>query len=50
LLMLGYFNNQAATEIRSRGRLVMSGDLGRCDASGTCRSSAAEDLIIPRRP
>ena len=48
LLMLGYFNNQAATENSfNAGGWFMSGDLGRCDASGNLQIvGRKKDLII----
>ena len=48
LLMLGYFNNQAATENSfNASGWFMSGDLGRCDASGNLQIvGRKKDLII----
>ena len=48
LLMLGYFNNQAATENSfNAGGWFMSGDLGRCDAGGNLQIvGRKKDLII----
>ncbi len=48
LLMLGYFNNQTATENSfNAGGWFMSGDLGRCDASGNLQIvGRKKDLII----
>lgn len=48
LLMLGYFNNQAATETSfNGGGWFMSGDLGRVDAAGNLQIvGRKKDLII----
>lgn len=48
LLMLGYFNNQTATENSfNRGGWFMSGDLGRFDANGNLQIvGRKKDLII----
>ena len=48
LLMLGYFNNQSATENSfNAGSWFMSGDLGRCDARGNLQIvGRKKDLII----
>ncbi|MEK7875766.1 MAG: class I adenylate-forming enzyme family protein [Pseudomonadota bacterium] len=48
LLMLGYFNNQIATENSfNASGWFMSGDLGRCDASGNLQIvGRKKDLII----
>jgi len=48
LLMLGYFNNQTATENSfNASGWFMSGDLGRCDASGNLQIvGRKKDLII----
>jgi acyl-CoA synthetase len=48
LLMLGYFDNQSATENSfNAGGWFMSGDLGRCDAKGNLQIvGRKKDLII----
>jgi acetyl-CoA synthetase len=46
VMFLGYWNNEAATRDKFRGRFLLTGDLGACDAEGYIRFVGRNDDVI----
>jgi acetyl-CoA synthetase len=46
VMFLGYWNNEAATREKFRGRFLLTGDLGACDTDGFIRFVGRNDDVI----
>ncbi|HEY1998316.1 acyl-CoA synthetase [Paraburkholderia sp.] len=46
VMFLGYWRNEAATKDKFRGRYLLTGDLGQCDAEGFIRFVGRNDDVI----